>query len=69
MNKEIVDSAVDNAFATLSEKYNSSMERHLYPAISNDPDSLWLEVKKAIAANNNLLKEALKSSLSELLSD
>lgn len=69
MDKNIVDSAVDNAFSTLSEKYDSSIERHLYPAISGDPDYLWLRIKEAIAANNNLLKEALKSSLSELLSD
>lgn len=69
MNKNGIDSAVDNAFSTLSDKYDSLIERHLYPAISDNPDYLWLRIKEAIAVNNDLLKEALKSSLSELLSD
>ena len=69
MDKNSVDSAVDNAFSVLSKKYDSQIERHLYPAIGNDPDYLWLRIKEAIDANNHLLKEALKDSLSELLSD
>lgn len=66
MDEKIINSAVDNAFSSLSD---SSVGPYLYPGIANDPEYLWLRIKEAININNNLLKEALKDSLSELLSD
>lgn len=69
MDEKIINSAVDNAFSSLSDKYDSSVGPYLYPGIANDPEYLWLRIKESININNNLLKEALKDSLSELLSD
>ncbi|WP_302626774.1 hypothetical protein [uncultured Eubacterium sp.] len=61
---QIIDTSFDKAFTL----WSTQIERELYPAAFADEHS-WLRVKNSIQLNNQLLKEALKLSLSEILKD
>lgn len=60
--KETVDASFDSVFATWSRQ----IEKDLYPSAFADPYS-WLKIKNSLDKNNQFLKEALKSTLIELL--
>lgn len=63
-----INEIVDKAFAEAFSQWEKSIEKELYPAAFADQYS-WLRVKGAISVNNAALKNAIKLSLSRLLSD
>lgn len=68
MNKEQINAIIDSSFDIAFNNWSNKIERELYPSAFTDEYS-WLRVKKSIQINNSFLKEALKHSLSEILSD
>ena len=68
MDRNKVNIIIDNAFDASFKSWNQQIDKELYPGAFADEYS-WLRVKNSLKINNSLLKEALKSALSELLSD
>ncbi len=68
MTSDEINSIVDKAFADAFSQWERNIEKELYPAAFVDQYS-WLRVKGAISINNTALKNALKASLSRLLSE
>ena len=68
MTSNEINEIVDKAFADAFSQWERNVEKELYPAAFADQYS-WLRVKGAIAVNNSALKNAIKLSLSRLLSD
>lgn len=63
-----INEIVDKAFAEAFSQWEKSIEEELYPSAFADQYS-WLRVKGAISVNNVALKNAIKLSLSRLLTD
>ena len=68
MDRNTINSVVDNAFDSSFKNWNRQIEKELYPAAFSDENS-WMRVKNSLKINNSILKEALKQALSELLVD
>lgn len=68
MDKNTINSVVDTAFNNSFQNWEKSIETELYPAAFTNEYS-WLRVKESLKINNDILKDALKQTLSELLSD
>lgn len=68
MTSDEINLIVDEAFDAAFSQWSKQIEKELYPAAFADQFS-WLRVKGAISINNAALKNALKASLSRLLSE
>lgn len=68
MEESKITSVIDSSFDSIFKTWSSKIEKELYPSAFADEFS-WLRVKKSLEINNAYLKEALKQSLIELLSD
>lgn len=68
MDKNTINSVVDTAFNNSFQNWEKSIETELYPAAFANEYS-WLRVKESLKINNDILKDALKQALSELLPD
>lgn len=68
MNRNTINTVVDNAFDVSFKNWNRQIEKELYPGAFADEYS-WMRVKNSLKINNSILKEALKQALSELLAD
>ncbi len=68
MDKQTINSIIDNAFDDSFSNWNKTIEKELYPSAFTDEYS-WLRVKNAIEVNNNCLKKAIKQAISELLAN
>lgn len=66
-SKQICD-IVDESFSSAFKAWSRQIESELYPAAFANEYS-WLCVKNSLKINNDILKEALKQSLSKLLAD
>lgn len=68
MNSDKIKKTVDNSFNSIFATWSRQIEKELYPSAFADQYS-WLRVKSSLDKNNQFLKEALKATLIELLSD
>lgn len=68
MDRSKINSVIDSSFDSAFENWSNQIGRELYPAAFADEYS-WLRVKNSLELNNKFLKEALKQSLYELLTE
>ncbi|MBQ1470027.1 MAG: hypothetical protein IIZ29_04145 [Schwartzia sp.] len=68
MSKSDIDTVIDKAFQNSFSEFDQKLLRDLHPDIFKD-EYAWIHVKNAIMSNNEMIKNAIKESLRNLLTD